>query len=204
MTLWPLIRRFLVLCMCMLVAVGGFWYWTRDAEGTSVLVSTRSLEPGEPLAPGDFAARTVPPEAAPVDAITDRNELPETWDGVAIAAQTIVSESLLGGSPLSRAIPAGHVRMSVNLPVNVAQTVVPGDQVDLWAVPQLCDESSCPATFLASKVRVASSTVEEGAGWGDASAARVDLIIRQSDTKEVLGHSGTGTLTLVLRHRGED
>ncbi|WP_131245815.1 hypothetical protein [Schaalia suimastitidis] len=166
-----------------------------------VVMTQGSLMTGTPKATAPLSIQYVPKELAPSDAFHSVDEIADQWHGIAVQADTILTRSLLEGSPEGRAVPSGHSRISVTLDAASTPPLAPGDHVDVWAIPSLCDQSVCSASLIASDVRIVSTEALEGSYWGTSSALRVDLITSDSDTDMVLGHSGTGTLSLSLRHR---
>jgi SAF domain. len=168
-------------------------------EGVVVLVATHALEEGAALEREDLREVRVPPEALPEDAWPVGAELPATWSGAPLPAGTILSESNVAGSAESRGLSPGEARLMLTVPLDQAIGLEVGDTVDIWSSPQMCDGSGCAASLLAEAVRLTSMVVDEDSSWGNSPTARVGLVLRAVDTGRVLGHTGAGTLSLVLR-----
>ena len=170
-----------------------------QTEGVVVLVARNTVEDGAPLSDADVQEALVPPEARPEDALDPGAHLPATWTGSTLRAGTVLSESNVAGSPASRALRAGEARLMLTVPLDQSVGLVVGDSVDIWSSPQMCDGSGCAASLLAEAVRLTSIVVDEDSSWGNSPTARVGLVLRAVDTGRVLGHTGAGTLSLVLR-----
>jgi len=191
----PLLTALLLagLVVCALLAL------RPTPEGVTVLVARRTLEEGSALGREDLREVRVPPEALPEDAWDVGAELPATWTGAPLPAGTILSESNVAGSPASRSLRPGEARLMLTVPLDQAVGLQTGDTVDIWSSPQMCDGSGCAASLLAEAVRLTSMVVDEDSSWGNSPTARVGLVLRAVDTGLVLGHTGAGTLSLVLR-----
>lgn len=199
----PVIRRAILGLVALLALAGGaLVLWPE--EGREILVAAEDLNTGSQLTMSSLRPTRAPARLAPTDALTNEAELPDIWDGPAIKAGTVITESLLHGSPAGRALPVGHVRLVVVVAAQGAPEVAPGDLVDLWAQPHDCDLTVCKASLIAQRVLVASCEVQETANWQGPATVRLEVIVRDTETDEVLGHSGAGTLSLVLRHRGAE
>lgn len=191
----PLLTALLLagLVVCALLAL-------RPApQGAVVLVTRHALEEGADLSRTDLRQVRVPPEALPEDALGPRADLPTRWSGAPLTAGTILTESNVLGSPASRGLRPGEARLMLTVPLDQAVGLEEGDTVDIWSSPQMCDGSGCAASLLAEAVRLASMVVDEDSSWGNSPTARVGLVLRAVDTGRVLGHTGAGTLSLVLR-----
>ena len=191
----PLLVAFLLagVVVCSLLAL-------RPApEGIEVLVARRTLEEGDPLDSGALRTIRVPPEAVPQDALRPGAQLPTHLPGGALPRGTMLSETTLAGSAQARTLAPHQARVALTVPMDQAVGLEPGDTVDIWSAPQMCDGSGCEASLLAEAVRLTSKVVDEDSSWGNSPTARVGLVLRAVDTGRVLGHTGTGTLSLVLR-----
>lgn len=169
------------------------------SRGVDVLVLTRALSPGDALVPDAITRVRVPEQALPADALTPDDPLPESWPGGQVEAGTILSESIVSGSALGRSLNPGKTIVSVVLDQTQLPPVEGGDRVDLWGLPHNCDEVGCSAALLAQDARISSVSVSDAPAWESSAAARLDIIVNEADVRLVLGHAGTGTLSLALR-----
>ncbi|QPK81014.1 hypothetical protein G7Y41_08200 [Schaalia sp. ZJ405] len=197
-TAWPVIRKILIGIAAALVVATVIWFLRPTSPGTSVVVATRNLKTGDRLSPAATTHVTVPPNAAPADALT-RDQLPDVWDGPAITQGTIITESLVSGSVLGRELSRDHAQISVVLERIHLPDIAPGDFVDVWAIPENCDDPSCSAFLLAGKVRIVSMKDGDASQWDTAQPIQVDLVVNSQDQGTILGHARTGTLGLTLR-----
>ena len=199
----PGVLRSVVLALALAgLVIGALMALRPPPTGVPALVAARALEPGRALTPGDTHVVAVPPEALPEDALDVDGELPATWDGPAITTGTVLTESNVAGSPLSRALGPDQAQITVSVPATQVDGVVAGDLVEVWASPDACADRSCAAALLADGVRIASVSVAEDSPWESSSGAHVGLVLQASDTDRVLGHAGSGSLSLVLRPLG--
>lgn len=187
--------------LAALYAVMSFFF---PPSGTQVLIAGADISAGTPITGQVVVSTNAPADLVPDDAIKSVGSLPPVWPGPSIKKGTILSESLTAGSIHGRSVPTGFHRLSVTLPKNAMPELESGDLVDLWAMPYACDEHTCEASLISTEVLIGSISVEESPTWGSASTVRTELILRDTDTTKVLGHSGAGTLSLVLRHRGDN
>lgn len=199
MKTWPLVRGVILACACALLAGGGVLAFSPSIPTVEVTVSTRPFSSGDSLTAADFTVVRIPVEAAPQDAFTREEPLPHTWEGTPIASGTILTESNVLGSAAQRKLTSDEARISIILDSTHMPSIEVGDRVDLWGLPVNCGEDSCPATLISSKVRIASITVRDGSQWDSAQPCQLDLIVNPTDQGKILGHAGTGTLSLSLR-----
>lgn len=171
-------------------------------EGLPVLVLRHRVVEGGALSRADVREVRVPEAAVPADALDTDAILPGTWQGAPLDEGTILTESNVDGSAGGRVLGAGEARLSLVVPLHQAAGLEAGDIVDIWSAPQVCDGSGCVASLLAQEVRLTSMVVDDDSSWGNSPTARVGLVLRVVDTGRVLGHTGAGTLSLVLRPPG--
>ncbi|QWW19936.1 hypothetical protein I6B53_02140 [Schaalia sp. 19OD2882] len=196
---WPVLRR-AVLGLAVAALVTAVALWALPGDECRVLVAARPLAAGA-LTAGAVEVRAVDADSVPADALDSLQSLPQHWDGVAVTQGTVLSESLLRGSPAGRDLQPGWTRLSVVVdPIRMPQ-VEAGDTVDLWAAPRACDEVACIASLISEDVQIASSSTVDSTTWRESPGVRLELVVRDADTEEVLGQAGTGTLSLVLRSR---
>lgn len=197
MRAWPKLRLILILIACLSSATA-LALLLRPAPGTPALVLTRDIARGEAFSASHVREVHLPPEAVPHDLIPFDAPLPSRWPGERALAGTVLSESVLAGSALGRSLRPDESLISIALDSTHIPPLEAGDHVDLWGFPETCDATSCNAQRIASSGRISSVAVEEAPAWGSAPIARIDLIVDSAHTEAVLGHAGTGTLSLAL------
>ena len=196
---WPFIRRVCAAVAVAAILVGALVAIRGASPGVEVLVAAKDLSEGQAVDARDFTVVPVPADAAPADALVDPSSVGAVWQGPAIRRGTVVTESIVDGSPAARGLEAGRTRVTVMLDATHLPLVEAGDSVDLWTAPRECDETVCAASLLAGDVLIASISNEDSSQWEASASARVDLIVDSADIRSVLGYAGTGTLSLVLR-----
>lgn len=197
MRAWPKLRLILILIACLSSATA-LALLLRPAPGTPALVLSRDIARGEAFSASQVREVRLPPEAVPHDLIPVDAPLPSRWPGERALAGTVLSESVLAGSALGRGLRPDESLISIALDSTHIPPLEAGDQVDLWGFPETCDATSCNAQRIASSGRISSVAVDEAPAWGSAPIARIDLIVDSAHTEAVLGHAGTGTLSLAL------
>ncbi|MFC7579861.1 hypothetical protein ACFQWG_01270 [Schaalia naturae] len=199
---WPVMRP-VVAALALAGLVAGALLALRPApQGVPVLVVRHDVATGQSLSDGDVWTVLVPPRARPADALEAGSSLPTAWEAAPIRAGTVLTESNVAGSPASRALSPGEAQVLLAVGADQAQGIAAGDLVDLWAPPPSCEENPCSASLLASEVRITSVVAPEASGWASSETVRVGVILRAADTDVVLGHAGSGSLSLVLRAPG--
>lgn len=168
------------------------------SAGERVLVLTRDLARDDPLERSALVVIEVPEAARPLDALDPEAPLPPRWPGEAVRAGTILSESVLAGSALGRSLAEGESLVSIALDPTHLPPLEAGDSADLWGFPENCDTHGCSATLVSSGARISSVNVGEAPSWSSSDVVRIDLIVDTTQTDEVLGHAGTGTLSVAL------
>ncbi|WP_022867480.1 SAF domain-containing protein [Schaalia vaccimaxillae] len=196
---WPFLKRLLVSLSALAIVMGIFVVLYGASPGMHVLVASQDLEEGQELSNENFTLVRVPSRAAPADAVPNVKSIGSHWRGPKVARGTIITESLLAGSAQSRALSSGKSRVSLVLDAAHVPELAAGDVVDLWSIPVECDETVCPATLLVPKVLIASLSNEDVSQWEASYSVRADVIVDSSSVQQVLGQSGTSTLSLVLR-----
>lgn len=196
---WARVRPLVLALAAVGLVVGALLALHPAPEGVPVVVARRTLTTGAALTREDVRVVLVPREARPEDALAVDEALPPTWAGQTLPSGTVLTETNLAGSAMSRALAPGFALVVVNVGADQVHDIAVDDRVDVWAPPTSCDETACTAVLLAEQVRIASVVVEEDPSWGSAAVARVGLVLRADGTDRVLGHSGTGMLSLVLR-----
>ena len=165
-------------------------------------MATHAIDTGATLDASTWARVRVPPAARPADALFSLDGLPVTWEAGRVEVGTTLSESILAGSPASRALSAGEAQLVLPVSRDQAIGVEPGDVVDVWAAPGMCEGAGCVATLLAAQARITSVVVDSDSPWGALPSARVGIVLQAVETDRVLGHTGSGTINLVLRPPG--
>jgi len=195
--------RTVVLAVALAGLVMGSLLALRPApQGVAVLVARHDIDTGQALSDDDIARVLVPGSARPADALSPDAEPPPTWESAPLVEGTVLTESNVAGSPASRALGPGQAQVMLSVGADQVQGLAPGDLVDVWAVPHTCEDTTCAASLLAPAVRIASVPVSEESTWTTSDTARVGVILRAVDTELVLGHAGSGSLSLVLRAPG--
>lgn len=198
---WPILRRLLVSLAVVCLGGGALLLWSMPSSGKGVLVVAHPLNAGERTDTGALIVRQTPEDLTPADALSSPQSLPEVWHGPRLEAGTIITESLIDGSPGGRALRPGVTRISVLLdPLRVPE-VASGDVVDVWATPKICDENVCLASLISREVEIVSYSSVDSTQWSGPVGVRLELLVRDADIDKVLGHAGAGTLSLVLRSR---
>lgn len=195
---WPLIRWILIVTAILAAVAALTLVLLPDRGRMRVLVLAVDVSRGQELGPAAVRAIDVPEEARPRDALPVDAPLPKRWPGEPAKAGTVLSESTLAGSALGRALEPGKSVVSIVLDGAQVPPLEPGDSADLWGFPENCDVNGCSAILLSSQARISSISVSDGPAWETSPAARIDLIVDAADTEEVLGHAGTGTLSLAM------
>lgn len=195
--IWPRLRLLLILISCV-CAVAALVLLMRPSPGTPALVLARDIARGDTLTSSHVREVRLPAEAVPRDLIPLDFQLPSRWPGESTREGTVLTESVLAGSALGRSLKPDESLVSIAIDSTLIPPLEAGDRVDVWGVPDSCDSDSCLAQRIASFGRISSISVDEASAWGSAPLARIDLIVDKAHTETVLGHAGTGTLSLAL------
>ncbi len=201
---WATVRTIVLAVALTGLVVGSLLALRPAPPGVPVLVARHDIATGQAVSAGDLARVLVPSAARPVDALSADAAPPTTWESAPLVEGTVLTESNVAGSPASRALGPGQAQVILSVGADQVQGLSPGDLVDVWAIPRTCEDTTCAASLLAPAVRIASIPVSEESTWTTSEAARVGVILRAVDTELVLGHAGSGSLSLVLRAPDND
>lgn len=195
---WPWMRGILI-AVALICAAGALVLLLRPTPGTPALALARDVQRGDAFDSSCVREVFLPEGAAPADVLAPDAPLPDVWPGEAASAGTVLSESVLAGSALGRALNANEALLSITLDSAQVPPMEPGDVVDVWGFPENCDVAGCEAQKIAPSARISSFTVTEAGAWSTSPLARIDVRVDSMYANAVLGHASTGTLTLTLR-----
>lgn len=173
-------------------------------EGTPAWTLRHPVAQDSRLGPADVRRVLVPAGALPADAIRDAADLDGGRAAVALAAGTVLTESLVSGSPLTRGLPPGSALAAVDVGPAQAAQVSPQDRVDLYATAPDCSDPPCDASLLAADVRIVSIEDGEDSLLGSEPVSHLRVILDRGAIGRVVGASASGSLSLAVRSAGGD
>ncbi len=173
--------RFLVGVGVVLLSVAGVWLALGSARHSDTLLqTTRTILPGEPLTSADFRVVDVS-----VGAVADGYLTPADLDPGLVATRTLDVGELLPAAATAAGESLRTTTVVIESSIGIPAKISPGTRVELWYAPPLPDDNRFDAPRLLLPEAIVSA-IPESEGLLSQTAGTLELVIDRSDVAAVL------------------
>lgn len=185
--------RLIVGLVLVALSVAGCWQLVRAARATTeVFAAAVDLPAGARVSAADVTTTEVKLSSAGQRYLHAGN----AWPKHLVALRTVAAGELIPASAVGDADALRGRSVIVHVTGPLADGIVPGARVDLWAVERRDDEKKSPPERIARNVRIV-SLHEPKSGFGLDKSMGVELLVDAADVAAVL-QLGAGTATISI------